>query len=158
MVLVFANILAIVVLGFLVLRYHGDRRVGSVRPARWLRIAGLIPLGLQVAILLLFGVGEMVGGDLSGAAHLAGVAAIVLLGFLAWMRPLEGGIALFVAGAVYAASFVIQVVRFMPLPRSSILSPAMLIQGAPQMLSGVLFLISGMLARRATAPQAEPGR
>ena len=158
MILTLANIAAIVAIGLLVVLRGRDRHVGSIHSARWLRIAGLIPLGLQVAILLLFGVGEMTGGDLSGAAHLAEVAAIALLAILAWMRPLEGGIALFVAGAVYAASFVIQVVRFMPLPRSSILSPAMLIQGAPQMLSGVLFFIAGMLARRATAPQAEPGR
>jgi hypothetical protein len=49
---------------------------------------------LQVAIFLLFGVGEMAAA-ISGAGHLLQVAVAALLGILAWMRPLEGGVALF---------------------------------------------------------------
>jgi len=93
MILFFANIVAIAVVGILVLRRGRDRRVESIKSARWLRIAGLVPLGLQVAISLVFGIGEMASGDLSGAAHLLQAAVITLLGVLAWMRPLEGGIA-----------------------------------------------------------------
>ena len=59
MISLLANIVAIAVVGFLVLRRGRDRRAGSIRSAHWLRIAGLIPLGLQVAIFLLFGIGRL---------------------------------------------------------------------------------------------------
>ena len=60
----FFNILAIVIMGFLVWRRGRDQRVGSIRTAHLLRIAGLVPLAAEVAILLLFGFGEMGSGDL----------------------------------------------------------------------------------------------
>jgi hypothetical protein len=133
-----ANLLAIAVMGVLVLRQGRDRTVGSVPLARWLVIAGLVPLGLQVAILLLFGVGEMASGDLSGAGHLLPAAATGLLGLLAWRRPLEGGVALLVVGLLSAAGFSDPT--------------ALLILAAPQIVSGGLFLAGGVLARRATTP------
>jgi hypothetical protein len=157
MISLLANIAAIAVVGFLVLRWGRDRRAGSIQSAHWLRIAGLIPLGLQVAIFLLFGIGEMAGGDLSGAGHLLQVAVIVLLGILAWMRPLEGGVALFCGGALFVVDFIVGVVTSGPLPESGAVSPAILIMAAPQMVSGVLFFIAGMLARGATTPGADPG-
>ena len=97
-------------------------------------IAGLVPLGLQVAILLLFGLGEMASGDLSGAGHLLPAAATGLLGLLAWRRPLEGGSALLGVGLVSAAGFSAP--------------SALLIMAAPQVVSGALFLAGGLLGRR----------
>jgi hypothetical protein len=133
-----ANLLAIAGLGLLVFGRGRDRRVQRTRALRWLSIAGLVPLGLQVAVLLLFGVGEMASGDLSGAGHLLPAAAAGLLGWLAWRRPLEGGGALLVVGLVSAAGF-------------SETTPV-LILAAPQMVSGGLFLAGGLLARRAATP------
>ena len=141
MILTLASIVVIAAVGFLVLRGGRDRRVGSVRSAHWLRIAGLLPLGLQVAFFLLFGVGEMAGGDLSGAGHLLQVAVAVLLGILAWLKPLEGGAALFILG------FVFSMVTAMSAPEDVAMSPAILILAAPLIVSGVLFFIAGMLAR-----------
>ena len=133
-----ANLLAIAVMGVLVLRRGRERRARRPRAPRWLTIAGLVPLGLQVAILLLFGVGEMASGDLSGAGHLLPAAAAALLGLLAWQRPLEGGGALLVVGLVTAAGF-------------SETTP-LLILAAPQIVSGGLFLAGGLLARSAATP------
>ncbi len=153
MILFLINILAIVAVGIFVLRRGRDQRVGSIKSAHWLRIAGLVPLGLQVAIFLLFGIGEMASGDLSGAGHLLQVAVAVLLGILAWMRPLEGGGALFVGAILFIVSFMI---GSTPPPELSVISPAIMILAAPQIVSGALFSIAGMLARRAATP-GKPG-
>jgi hypothetical protein len=158
MILFLANIVAIAAVGFLVLRRGRDRRAGSIRSARWLRIAGLIPLGLQVVIFLLFGIGEMASGDLGGAGHLSQVAVTALLGILAWMRPLEGGTALFGGAALFTVGFIVGVVTSIPLPESTVISPAIMIMAAPQIVSGALFFIAGMLARSATAPGADRGQ
>jgi hypothetical protein len=143
-----ANIVVIVAVGLIVLFRGRDRRVGSIKSARWLRIAALIPLGLPAAIYLLFAVGEMAGGDLSGAAHLLQLAVIVLLAILAWMRPLEGGIGLVVGGAVSAVSFIAGMAAAMPSTEPTAVSPALMIVALPQIISGALFFIAGMLARR----------
>ena len=158
MILFLANIVAIAAVGFLVLRRGRDQRAGSIRSAHWLRIAGLIPLGLQVAIFLLFGMGEMASGDLSGAGHLLQVAVTALLGILAWMRPLEGGAALFGGGALFMVGFIVSVVTSIALPESTVISPAIMIMAAPQIVSGVLFFIAGMLAWSATTPGADQGK
>jgi hypothetical protein len=158
MIIFLANIVAIAAVGFLVLRRGRDQRDGSIRSAHWLRIAGFIPLGLQVAILLLFGIGEMASGDLSGAGHLLQVAVTALLGILAWMRPLEGGVALFGGAALFIVGFIVGVVTSVPLPESTVISPAIMIMAAPQIVSGVLFFIAGMLARSATTPGADQGK
>jgi len=152
-----ANIVAIATMGLLVLRRGRDQRAGSIRPAHWLRLAGLIPLGLQVAIFLLFGIGEMASGDLSGAGHLLQVAVTALLGMLAWMRPLEGGAALFGVAALFIVNSIVGVVTSMPLPESTAISPAIMIMAAPQIVSGALFFIAGMLARNAITPRADQG-
>lgn len=157
MILAFANIVAIAVMGFLVLRRGPDRHTASIRPARWLRGAGSIPLGLQVAIYLLFGIGEMLSGDLSGAGHLLPAAATTLLGILAWLRPLEGGIALLGGAALFIGVFIAGVASAIG-PESAAISPALLITAAPQLVSGTLFFIAGMLSRRSIAPEADRGK
>jgi hypothetical protein len=134
-----ANIVVIVVVGFFVWRRGGDWRVGSVGSARWLRIAALVPLALQAMVLVLFGIGEMASGDLSGAGHLLQIGVPALLAFLAWMRPLEGGAALFAVGTLLVISMVSPVTR----AESAVISPALMILAAPQIVSGALFFIAG---------------
>ena len=127
------SILAIAVLGFLVFRRGEDPRVNGISQARWLLVAALIPLALQVVIFLLFGIGEMASGDLSGAGHLIPAVSSVILAFLAWKRPLEGGAALLIAGVVSLAGL-----------REA---AAILILAVPQIISGPLYLVGGMIAR-----------
>jgi hypothetical protein len=144
----FFNIVAIVVIGLLVWRRGRDQRVGSIKTAHWLRIAGLVPLGLEVAILLLFGFGEISSGDLSGVAHLLPAVAIMLLGTLAWLRPLEGGIAVFAGGVLFVIIFLASLVASTPGPGITGISSAMMILAVPQLISGVLLFIAGLLSRR----------
>lgn len=154
MILFLINIVVIVALGFLVRRRGRDRRVGTIKSAHWLRIAGLVPLFLQVAIFLLFGIGEMASGDLSGAGHLLQVTATVLLGVLAWMRPLEAGVALIAGAALFIAGMVASITQ----PESTVISPAIMIVAAPQIVSGVLFIIAGMQTRSAPPPRPDQGQ
>jgi hypothetical protein len=130
MTTILPSILAILIVAFILFSWGADPR-GS----RGWKIAALVPLGLQVAILLLFGIGEMASGDLSGAGHLLQVAVVVLIGLLAWKRPLEGGIALLLTGAIALAQF-----------RDA--TAAILILAAPQIVSGALFLIGAFIARK----------
>ena len=134
------NILAVVVVGFTALRRGRDRRVDGLGFVRGLMIAGLVPLGLQAIILTLFGFGEMASGDLSGAGHLVSLAATVLLAFLAWKRPIEGGVALVIVGIASAPQY-----------RDAIAS---IIMVAPQLVSGALFLVAGTAGWSASAPRA----
>ncbi len=150
MVMSLANMVVIAVMGFIVLRRGPDRRVGTVRSARWLRIAALVPLGFPVAINLIFGIGEVASGDLGGGGHLLQAAMTMLLGVLVWMRPLQGGVALIAAATIFAAGM------FATAPSRGFdaISSALTIVALPQIISGVLFFIAGMLARSATTPGA----
>jgi len=149
MLLSLVNILVILIVGFIFIRRGPDRRVGEIRSARWLRIAGMVPLAAVLLLYLFFGIGEMASGDLSGAAHLLPAAAIALLAFLVWKRPLEGGAALIAGAALYFLIFLISM--GLSLPESGVISPSIMITALPQLLSGGLLLIAGMLARKATA-------
>ncbi len=140
-----ASLLPLAILAVVVWRRGRDPHAGAAPPARWLRLAGLIPLAVQLAIYLLFGFGEMLSGDLSGAAHLLPGAATVLFGVLAWRRPLDGGIALLASAALSAIPLIRNALVS---PEEGLLSPAMLIIVAPQLLAGALFFASGLLSRR----------
>ena len=135
--IVIVDAIAIMVLGVIAIRLRAQR-VGLTGWGRALSIAALIPLGLQSAVFLLFGAGEMLSGDMSGAGHLISLAAAVFLALLAWRSPLEGGVALLLVGLVTLVQF------------SD--GTAITIMAAPQLLSGVLFFVGGMLGRtKATA-------
>jgi len=75
-----------------------------MKTVRGLKIAAMIPLGFMALILLIFAVGESVGGDLSGLMHLLPVVLVGLVAWLCWKRPLWGGI-LLLAGAIFEAVF-----------------------------------------------------
>ncbi len=142
--MVILNVALVLVLGFLVWRLGRDRRPEEIRMARWLRIAGLVALAVPAAILLIFGVGEMAGGDLSGAVHLVELAVTVLLGVLAWMRPLEGGAALAAAGGVFS----VLLLREASGGKGGVMSSAILILALPQIVAGGLFFLAGLLGQR----------
>ena len=143
------NIVAILIVGFFVWRRGRDRQVASFPPAQWLRIAGVIILGLPAAVYLFFGFAEMGGGGIGGLAHLLPVVTIVLFGFLAWMRPLAGGLALFLAGCVAGFVTLVSMITLSPVPESAVLSSGVLVSALPQMISGVLFFLAGRLAHTA---------
>lgn len=65
-----------------------------------LKVAALVPLGFMVLVLLTFGLGETLSGDLSGMMHFVPVVFAVLVAWLCWKRPLWGGV-LLLAGVVF---------------------------------------------------------
>lgn len=142
------NLVAIVVTGLFVWRYGREQRVENIRPARRLRRAGLVPLGLQIAVLLLFGIGEIAAGDAGGAGHLVEALVVALLTAVTWLRPLEGGIALLVSGILFAISVIVSAAP----PQVAMIISALGILAAPQIISGALFSIAGLVARRLPSP------
>jgi hypothetical protein len=128
-----ASVALIVLLGALTLRIGRDRRAHACVWCRAAMGAGLIPLGLQIAVLGLFGFGEMASGDLSGSGHLVPLAVSLLLGVLAWLRPIEGGLALLAVGATTHPLYNDATARW--------------ILASPPLISGALLLLAGVAVR-----------
>jgi hypothetical protein len=77
-----------------------------VSPRR-LRLAGIACLAVPAVLFLLFAVGEIVGGDLSGVQHVPEVAAVAAIAWAAWRWPFAVGMTLMIAGAALALVFVL---------------------------------------------------
>jgi len=107
-----------------------------------MKIVALIPSGLVAGILLLFLVGESIGGDWSGLSHLIQLIPVVLLMWLGWKRPLWGGVFLLVLSLIAAYSFA------NPLRGTDWLAPLLLIV-APLMFSSLLFLGAAWIEKKA---------
>jgi hypothetical protein len=108
-----------------------------------LKTISMIPLGLAMAILLLFTVGESASGDWSGLGHLIYAVPIGLLMWLGWRRPLWGGILLFFLAVLASINF------SDALRGQGWLAPFLIII-APLLLSGLILLIAAGLERKAT--------
>jgi hypothetical protein len=104
-----------------------------MQKTKTLKIIALICSGLVAGTLLLFLIGETVGGDWSGLGHLIQLIPVVLLMWLGWKRPLLGGIFLVVLSLIAAYSFA------NPLRGTDWLAPLLIIV-VPLMLAGLLFL------------------
>jgi len=109
--------------------------------SKGIKIVALIIPGIPLVILLLFAIGETVGGDWSGLGHLIQAIPIALLMWLGWKRPLWGGILLLVLSLIAAYSFA------NPFHGMDWLAPLLIIV-APLFLSGILFLSSARLEKR----------
>jgi len=116
----------------------------SMNKAKGIKIAALIFPGITLVILLLFTIGETVGGDWSGLGHLIQAIPIALLMWLGWKRPLWGGILLLVLSFIAAYSFA------NPFHVTDWLAPLLIII-APLILSGILFLSAARLEKRAAS-------
>lgn len=110
--------------------------------ANAVKIAGLILIGLAIAFLLFMGIGEMLSGDFSGISHV--IPAIILAGLAAWSlrSPRGGGAALAVVGLLIAIYFYAQGGAFQTR------LTAILLTGAPILVSGLLLLAASTLAAR----------
>ena len=83
--------------------------------ARWTKRAALVLLGLGIAFYLMFAVGELAGGDVSGVQHFLPVAILVALAIVAWYRPRAAGIALLALTVPLGAAYIaVLVVRDLP--------------------------------------------
>jgi hypothetical protein len=105
------------------------------------KIAALVLLGLGVAFYLMFAVGEMAGGDISGIQHLPPAAILAALLWMAWRRPLTAGVVLLaLAVPLGIAYIVLLVVRDLP-PTWA------LVVAAPPVLTGLLLVRAGRRER-----------
>jgi hypothetical protein len=115
-----------------------------MKTIKGLKIAAMVPLGFMVLSLLIFGIGESVGGDLSGLMHLVPVVFVGLVIWLCWKRPLWGGI-LLLAGAIFeAVSFGILLADVEP---GEVASPVIILI-LPLTISGVLLLAAAWVGRK----------
>ncbi len=135
MIVLWGDIVTVALLGLIVLRKGRDRFIGRSRLANWLMIVGLVALGLQGTINLIFVMGEVTNGGMGDATHLVSVAVTVILGVLVWRRPLEGGMGVLILGVL----------------RLIVYRPVMLMMNWPLALCGLFILVSAVLGRRATA-------
>jgi hypothetical protein len=114
-----------------------------MKTIKGLKIAAMIPLGFMALILLIFAIGESVGGDLSGLMHLVPVVLVGVVAWLGWKRPLWGGI-LLLAGAIFEAVFFGLALR--GAGPGAVISP-IIIMIFPLVLGGGLLIAAGWLQR-----------
>jgi len=83
---------------------------------RRMKIAALVLLALGVAFYLMFAVGEMAGGEISGFQHLLPAAVLGALLWLGWKRPRMAGIVLLALAVPLGAAYIaVLVIRDLPL-------------------------------------------
>lgn len=134
--------LAVLVLGFITVRRGADRSVAQHRQGRWFLFVGVGLLALLTVFWFFFGIGEMAGGDFSGAIHLVpGVMTLLLLVFTL-RRPVEAAWVLPILGSGIAAYFILENLMHL---RTGM--QAALISGAPYLLAG-LFVVAGAVWAR----------
>ena len=113
----------------------------GIKSGRWLRVGAYVLLGLAAAFWLLTGVGEIAGGDLSGASHLVPTALAMGLLYVAIRNPPVGGLCLAALG-VAASVFFYQVIN-----RPGFRFVGVALGGGPFLVSGLLLLIAVALGR-----------
>ncbi|MHC4811188.1 MAG: hypothetical protein ACYTEV_12615 [Planctomycetota bacterium] len=129
------NLGALAVLAWRVWRVGHDFGGEGDRAGFVLKTAAVVLLSMQAGVLAMFGVGEILGGDPSGAGHLVTLAFVAALAMLAWRRPLDGGVALLVVAAANTTLF-----------RTPV---AFGIMVAPHLLAAAGLLLAGWRSRRA---------
>ena len=146
------NLLSIIILGSIVLRLGRVERAMIIRAARWLMIAGLAPLGFLFVLYMCFGISEMASGEAGGAMHVVQAVVIALMGVLAWLRPFEAGIVFLASGGLFGIGFTLAFIKTLTIPAAGMISPSVMLLSLPQMISGTLFLVAGLLARKGKNP------
>ena len=139
-ILTVVAILALVIIAF---RRGPDKVIVANKQAKWLLCAALVLMGIYAVFWLFFGIAEMTSGDLSGVIHL--IPTIMLLGlmFLAWRRPMEGGVVLVILGVLASLYYSVATMQ-----GGRSFQVASLIGGVPYLVFGLLFLVAAALARR----------
>jgi hypothetical protein len=118
--------------------------MGHYKLSDWLRWLALAPASFFTALWLLFGVGEVLGGDQSGLIHLAPALLMIGLLVVAWKWGRLGGIAMLATGLVVIIYLLIAIEN----PASKL--PGALLTGGPFLVSGLLFLLADLLKRSET--------
>ena len=103
-----------------------------------LKITALSLMVLAALFFSFMGIGEMVGGDLSGVIHLPPVALIALMMWFGWKKPLTGGATMFGLGLL------ISILILTTTSKSDRLI-AVLLMGGPFVIPGILFMAASLL-------------
>lgn len=107
--------------------------------SKGLKITALVLMALAAAFFTFMGVGEMLGGDLSGMGHLPPVALIILLMWFGWKKPLAAGITMFLLGVSIGIYF------FNIINPAEYKMTATFIMSGPFILPGLLFLAAALI-------------
>lgn len=105
---------------------------------KWKFYIGLVMLGMYTAILLLFGISRMAGGDINDANPLFLAAEFVLIIWLAWRHPFETGRLLIMLG-VLESIYILAVGHSLWV----ISAQAAFFCGLPLVIPGILLLLAG---------------
>jgi hypothetical protein len=141
MYLIIIYVLAVVVMVYFSVKKGPDRSVIRKSSSAALFWIALTILTLYGALWLVFGVGEITTGDVSGLSHLIPAVLIYTLIYLCWRRPFEGGITLIVAGLIFG-------LREIPGFLTGNVTIFLLIGILPPVFAGLLLVIAHFLARR----------
>jgi hypothetical protein len=143
------NLLAVSVMIYFAVIKGVDRTVIRTRLSAILFWIALTILTLYGAFFLAFGIGEVMGGDISGVMHLAPAFLIYALVYLCWRRPFEGGITLMVAAIISGISVI-------PANLSNTSGNFFygLIGFLPSFVAGLLLLIAWLIGRRSDGSQS----
>ena len=148
MTIIILNLLAVIAMIIITTRKKIDRSVVSNARSGFLFWMGLMLLTLYGAIWLVFGIGEISSGDLSGISHLVPAMLIYILVYLTWRRPLEGGIILLITAIISGIR------EFPALLSGSGGSWSLIIIGVlPPLLAGLVLIISWWIARSSVKTQ-----
>jgi hypothetical protein len=109
---------------------------------RWL---GVGMLAVPLLIIVVFAIGEGVGGESGWEGHLIQLAVVVALLVGGWFAPKVAGPLLIVTGLLLAVPTLIQA------PSVGVISTALLIVQLPMILAGVFFTMAGYSRLPATA-------
>ena len=106
--------------------------------AKGLKIAALALMALVALFFSVMGIGEMLGGDLSGVFHLPPVALIALMMWFGWKKPLSGGATMFGLGIVVSIFFFVVTTQ-------TDRAVAISLMGGPFLLPGLMFMAAALL-------------
>lgn len=123
---------------------------------RWrrTRIAGLVFALIPLGILLLFTLGETIGGDVYGLQHVVQALPLALLIWVAWRWPSIGGPVLVGVSVALGGSFLVAMGGRLS---AGVALGTALVFFAPSLVAGVLFWLSGRSpAARHDASVASP--
>ncbi len=110
-------------------------------PARMKLVASVL-LAVPAGVLLLFAVGEMASGEISGVQHIPEALLLVVLAAAAWRYPRWTGIALLTIGTLLLATWLVWIFAGGHVDRGSIAMwfVAALVLFGPPLAAGWLLL------------------